>query len=433
MARRKTTKRPAHAHRCLHLESFESRLALSAAAEMPTTDFHFDGTVLERWLDEQAKSDTVVIAPAVPRELPPEVIQSLLTIVGSIEQRPGGTVVSLDRVQNWLDRRGVTLNFTMPATDGGYIDLSGPTDSAVPSGLGSYEEPGSGELFGSPGGPVIPGELGSLEETSPSTPVQAPTEPGSNGGQGGGGVLQAWSSLGRPAVIAIDETSADNTNAANVRYARAGEAGGWIALEPILAQSEFNDIESLRLASPDAHESRLGAAAVDLDLNRDDALAGEWARATVFEMIGGDPTEAQPASRAASDRHIQLKQDDTSISGGEDLSTPLSAAGLPSQAVLLLSDSGWLDDVAGWVKTQAGAAIENLFGNDADDASGAISGWRDYAGAGALVAALALERLSAAYREDQQDADAARSEKLRLRRAEFTNRLSRRLKPIESR
>ncbi len=335
MARRKSTRRSAHAHRCLHLESFESRLAL-AAAEMPTTDFQFDGTILDRWIDEQAGSDTVVIAPAVPREIPPEAIQNLLTIVGSLEMRPSSTI-TIDRVRDWLDRRGVEFNFTMPATDGGYIDLSGPADFGRPDDLGSYEEPGSGELFGSPGGPATPGELGSLDETITSPTSQAPMEPSQGGAQGTGEVLEAWSSLGRPAVIAINVTAAEGTGTANVKYAHASEGGGWIALEPILAQSEADDIESLRLASPDTNEPTLGAASVDLDLTRDDGLAGEWARAAVFEMIGGDPSEAEPAGRAASGRHIHLKQDDPSISDSEEPSNTLGAASLPSQAVLLLS------------------------------------------------------------------------------------------------
>jgi len=437
MAHRKSTNRSAHAHRCLHLESFESRLALSAA-EMPTTDFQFNGTILERWSDEQAKSDTIVIAPAVPRELPPEAIQNLLTIVGSIEQRPGSTVVSLDRVRDWLDRRGVEFSFTLPATDGGYIDLFGPADFTVPNGLGSYEESGSGELFVAPRGPATLDELGSLDETAPAMPAPTPSEPGQSGAKGGGEVLEAWSSLGRPAVIAIDGTTSNAFAAGNVKYAGASEAGGWIALEPILAHSEFDDIEVLRLASPDANESEHGAASAGLDLNRDDlnredALAGEWARAAVFEMIGGDPTESQPAGRAASGTHLRLKQDHPSISDSAEPSPTLGAATLPSQAVLLLSGTGWLDEMADWMKARAGAAIENLFGSDEDDASSATTGWRDYAGAGALLVAIALERLSASYREDRQNADAARCEKLRLRRAEFTNRLSMRLKPIETR
>ncbi len=428
MARRKTIKRPAHAHRCLHLESFESRLAL-AAAEAPTTDFRFDGTVLERWLDEQSKSDTVVIAPAVPRELSPEMIQKLLTVAGPIEVRPAGTI-TVDRVQNWLDRRGVTFSFTLPATDGGYIDLSGPADFSGLDDLGSYVEPGSGELFGSPGGPATPSESGSLDESISRPTSQSPMEPRQSSGQGGGEVLQAWSSLGRPAVISIDGAADDAPVATSVKYARANEAGGWIALEPILAQSDLSDIESLRLASPDVKDTELGATSGKLDFGRDDALVGEWARAAVFEMIGGDPTEAEPAGRATSGKHIPWKQDDTAISDSDEPSPTLGAASLPSQAVLLLSGSGWLDEMAAWVKTRAGAAIENLFGSDDDDASG---GWRDYAGAGVLLAAIAIERLSVSYREERQDADAARGEKLRLRRAEFTNRLSMRLKPIETR
>ncbi len=89
--------------------------------------------------------------------------------------------------------------------------------------------------------------------------------------------------------------------------------------------------------------------------------------------------------------------------------------------------------MADWVKARAGAALDNLFDSEEGDASGASGGWRDYAGAGAILAAIALERLSASYRENRQDADEARSQKLRVRRAEFTNRVSLRLNPIETR
>lgn len=430
MAHRKSTNRSHRQQRCLHLESFETRLALSAA-QLPTTDFQFDGQILQRWLDEQNASNTVVIAPIAPREIS---LGNLLTLIGSVEQRPGGAV-TIEAVSNWLDRRAVQFNFMMPATDGGYIDLSEPADFGNSGGFGSSGESNQGELFGTPGSPAPPGEIGSLEGTAPNatTPnatTPAPLESSPSGGQGAGESLQAWSSLGRPAVIPIDGPAG---NVTDVKYARASDAGGWIALEPILDQTEYGDLDSLRLASPEAGDADEGSSRAALQLDREDALAGEWARAAMFEVIGGDPAESPPAIRPAANRSFHRELNDTSISDYDEPSTTLGAIAIPPQAVAALSASGWFDEMAEWVKTRASSALETLFESEEGDDSGAAGGWRGYAGAGALLVAIALERLTANHREDQHTAEANRNEKLRLRHAEFANRLSTRLRPMDAR
>jgi hypothetical protein len=436
MSLRKSTERSAHARRGLHLESFETRLALSAA-EGPVAEFQFNGQIVQRWLDEQGTADTVVIAPAVPREISSESIPNLLTFIGTIDQRPNGTV-TLEGVNNWLERRGVQFNFTTPATDGGFINLSGKTEVA-PSGLGAYQKPSSSELFGAHSDLSLPSHADSHNEAAFSaatpTPSALPMAPAQSGGQGHQEILEVWSSLGRPAVIATGDTNSAVAGRTSINHVGAEQAGGWIALEPILAQqTDVPGINALRLASPETHDGEAVSAGLTINFNREDTLSGEWARATVFEIIGGDPSESLPTGGASRTQNIPLRPADPSISRDQQPSTPLGATtSIPAQAVMLLSGDGWLDEMADWMKTRTAAAIDALFATKDDDASEILGGWRDYAGAGVLVLAIALERLGTSYRDECEQTDVNRRDKLRLSRADFANRLTKRLRPMEAR
>jgi hypothetical protein len=119
-------------------------------------------------------------------------------------------------------------------------------------------------------------------------------------------ILPTWNTLGAPTAAIIPIVVGPSQTGPNV------SEGGAIPIHPIFAdfRKDSHLASGVKPASPAAETTVASLTAARSAATADGAIAGEWARATVFEIAGGEPTTSdsqrdQPAATSGTDQALQ--------------------------------------------------------------------------------------------------------------------------------